>query len=64
MSNSDHVAMYCMAVFWRRLVYSSMVKNPDLSLSVAAEVYFQFPFGVLRRSRPVSRPVSRLVAWA
>ena len=39
-SNSDRVAMYCATVFWRRLRYSSIAKNPDSFLTVAAKVCF------------------------
>ena len=60
MSNSDHVAMYCMAVFWRRLVYSSIVKNPASSLAVASKVYFHFLSGVI----PRIRTIIHLSTWA
>ena len=35
-SNSDCVLMYCATVFWRRLTYSSIVKNPTSSLAAVA----------------------------
>ena len=59
-SNSDRVVMYYATVFCRRLIYSSIVKNPASSLAAVAEVYLHLPSGVLRGSRPVSR----LSTWA
>ena len=60
-SNIDRVAMYCATVFWRLLMYSSIVKNPASYLAIAsAEVYLHFLSGVLRRSFPVSR----LATWS
>ena len=47
-------------MFWRCLMYSSIVKNPASSRAVASEVYIHFPSGVLCGSRPVSR----LANWA
>ena len=58
-SNSDCVAMYCVTVFCRRLIYSYIVKNPDFPLAAAVEVYIHLPSGVLRGRRPVRR----LVTW-
>ena len=58
-SNSDRVVMYYATLFCRRLIYSSIVKNPTSSLAAAAEVYLHLPSGVLRGSRPVSR----LATW-
>ena len=52
--------MYCATVFWRRLMYSSIVKNPASSRAVADEVYVNFPFDVLCGRRPISR----LATWA
>ena len=54
-SISDRVPMYCATVFFRRQLYSSVVWNPTSSLAVTADVYFHFPSGFLRGSRPVSR---------
>ena len=53
-SNSDCVVSYRDTMFWIRLMYSSIVKNPAYSRAIAAEVYVHFPPSVLRRSRPVS----------
>ena len=50
--------MYCETVYWHRLIYSSIFKNPASSRAISAEVYVQFLSGVLRRSRPVSRLVT------
>ena len=47
--------MYRATVFYRRLIYSSIIKDTASSLAAAAEVYLHLPSGVLRRSRPVSR---------
>ena len=58
-SNSDCVAIYCATVFWRRLIYSSIVKNPASYLAAAAEVYLHLPSVVIC----VSRPVSFLDTW-
>ena len=51
--------MYCATMLWKRLMYSSTTKTPASSRAIAAEVYFHFPFGVLRRSCTVSR----LATW-
>ena len=53
-SNSYRVAMYCVTVLWRRLIYYSIVKNPASSLSVIEKVYLHFLSDVLHGSRPVS----------
>ena len=53
-SNSDCVAIYCAAVFWRRLTYSSIVKNPAASLTAAAKVYLHVLSVVLHGICPVS----------
>ena len=47
--------MYYATVFWRRLEYSFIVKNPAASLAAASEVYFHILSVVLRGSCPVSR---------
>ena len=47
--------MYCATVFCRRLIYSSIVKNPTSYFAAAAKVYLHPPPGVLSRSRPFSR---------
>ena len=53
-SNSNRVTIYCATVFCRRMIYSSIVKNPAPSLAAADEVYLHLLSGVLRGSRPVS----------
>ena len=47
--------MYWANVFWRRRIYSYIVKNPASPLAVAAKVYVQFLSGVLRRICPINR---------
>ena len=51
--------MYCDRLLWRRLMYSSVIKNPASYCAVAAKVYVYLPSGVFRRSRPASR----LTTW-
>ena len=53
--NSNRVVMYCAIVLCRRLIYSSIVKNPASSLAAAVEVYIHLPSDVLHGSRPVIR---------
>ena len=55
-SNSDRVEIYCTTVFWRRLTYYSIVKNPTASLAAAVELYLHVPYIFLRRICPVSLP--------
>ena len=54
-SNSDYLAIYCVTVFWIRLMYSSIVKKPAASLATVAEVYLRALTIFLCRSYPVSR---------
>ena len=58
-SNSDRVEMYCATMFYRHLIYSSIVKKTDSSLAAASEVYLHLPYCVLLRRCPVIR----LVTW-
>ena len=53
-SNSDCVVIYCATVFWRRQMYSSIVKNPASSLAIVAKFYVHFLPGVLGGIRSVN----------
>ena len=52
-SNSDRVEMYCVTVFLRCQMYSSIVWNPASFLAVAAELYVHFLSVLCRGSRRV-----------
>ena len=54
-SNSDRVVIYCATVFWRRLMYYSIVKKPAASIAITAEVYLHILSVVLHMIFPVSR---------
>ena len=57
--NSDRVAIYCATLFWRRLKYFSIVKNPAVSFAAATEVYLHVPSVFIGGSCSVSR----LATW-
>ena len=59
-SNSDRLAMYCVTVFYRQLIYYSILKNPASLLAATAKVYLHLSFSVLHGRRPTSC----LTTWA
>ena len=54
-STSVCINMYCVTVFFRRPICSSIIKNTNSSRATASEFYLHLPSGVLRGSRPISR---------